>query len=70
MPTKKPMTSAVPGFSVAEVRRHLAEARNLWDDSSPETPFVVSQSNGKMSNGEFCYKFLWGHHIKRQKKDK
>ena len=65
---KKTMTSAVPGISVAEVRRHLAEARNLWEDGTPDSPFIVSLSNGKMSNGEFCFKFLLGQHSKRQKK--
>lgn len=68
MPRKKVLTSAVPGFSVAEVRKHLASTRAMWASSDSDTPFGVYQQNGSgMSTGRFAFLFVLGHHRKRHR---
>uniref|UniRef100_A0A6C0KF84 Uncharacterized protein n=1 Tax=viral metagenome TaxID=1070528 RepID=A0A6C0KF84_9ZZZZ len=63
------MTSAVPGYTVAEVRRCLASTRSVWGLACESEPFMVSGTNEhKISFGRFSYLFLLGHHQKRQKR--
>jgi hypothetical protein len=66
----KIMTSAVRDYSVAEVRRSLAELRAVWATGSTLDPFSVHDSNFKgVSFHDFCFLFVQGHHRKRHKKD-
>lgn len=68
MPQKKVLTSAVPGFTVAEVRKHLASTRALWAASDSETAFGTYHQNGSgMTAGRFAFLFVLGHHRKRHR---
>jgi hypothetical protein len=42
IPTKRIMTSAIPGVSVGEVRKAVADIRRKWEQRSLEHPFYSS----------------------------
>ena len=60
------MTSAVPGMTVTEMRRCLAEVRSLLSHQTPSAPFDMQYV---LSNGtpvwEFVHKVAIGLHQKR-----
>ena len=68
---KRTMTSAIEGLSVADVRRGLAEVRQMARNHSVESPLYITD---KLSNGMphmlFCLKFMRGHSDKRHSKGK
>jgi len=63
------MTSAIPGQSVAAVRKTLNEIRKCWVDHTMEQPLYLTQclSNG-MRIEDFSLQFVLGHHSKRASK--
>jgi len=64
-------TSAIPGWSVAEVRKGLAMLRAKWKARSPHQPLIPSQCLFKnLSMAEFSVIFLMGQHNKRHQKTK
>ena len=65
----KTLTSAVEGYTVAEVRKSLAEIRQAWGDNSVTTPFSWHALNFKdCSFHRFCFLFVRGHHQKRHRR--
>lgn len=67
-PAKKKLTSAVEGFSVADVRKTLAVIRSLWTEATDEAPFAISETSvADFSVGRFAFLFVLGHHQKRHK---
>ena len=70
-PVRK-MTSAIPGLSVAEVRRGLARCRERWATSGGSRPFDPSSDVGVggLSLQSFAFLFVRGHHIKRHDKSR
>ena len=68
-PSRREMTSAVDGMSVAEVRQSLAHIRSVWALHSMETPLCSSTSlwNG-MTFSQFAFWFVLGQHRKRHRK--
>jgi hypothetical protein len=67
----KTFTSAVPGMSVSEMRKNLAEVRTLLQDQTRQNPFDISE---KLANGmkiwEFVHMVALGLHEKRSKSRK
>lgn len=65
------LTSAVPGMSVCDMRRGLAEVRSILQDQSIKNPFNMKHI---LSNGEEIWKFVHlvaiGLHQKRLKNRK
>ena len=65
------VTSAVPGMTVASVRRALSSIRQDWKSHQWDRPF---DSATRLPNGRsyeaFAYAFLLGHHVKRHRKSK
>lgn len=65
------MTSAIDGLSVADVRRGLAEVRQMAKHHTPEHPlFITTELSNGMTSMEFCLRFLRGHSDKRHNKGK
>lgn len=68
---KRTMTSAIPGLTVAQVRRALLEVRKKAQKHTPDDPFYITD---KLSNGiqinHFCLDFVQGHSDKRHNKGK
>lgn len=59
------VTSAIPGLSVAQVRRVLDTIRRSWGDRD-ETPFELSaHAIEDMNVQQFALAFVIGHHQKR-----
>jgi hypothetical protein len=67
----KRFTSAIPGMSVSDMRRNLAEVRGLLQDQNKNNPFEMS---GKIGGGikiwEFVHMVALGLHQKRSKSRK
>ena len=67
----KKFTSAIPGMSVSDMRRNLAEVRSLMQEQDKTKPFYMS---GKIGNGikiwEFVHMVALGLHQKRSKSRK
>jgi hypothetical protein len=65
----RPLTSAVPGMNVAEVRRGLQQMRDAWRRHSPSQPLRLSSTifNG-MTMARFGFLFSFGHHKRRHSK--
>ena len=67
----KKFTSAIPGMSVSDMRRNLAEVRGLMQEQNKNKPFDMS---GKIGNGikiwEFVHMVALGLHQKRSKSRK
>lgn len=69
MDVKKKMTSAVEGYTVAEVRKCLAEMRTSWQSNSSSSPYAPHMMTScDMTFSLFSFAFVKGHHEKRQKK--
>ena len=63
---KRLVTSAIPGLSVAQVRKMLELIRKRWQSSSETESFFISeQLPNNMTIQEFAFKFVLGHHLKR-----
>lgn len=66
---KKKLTSAVEGYTVAQVRKCLAEMRTAWQNNSACEPYSPHKMTScDMSFSLFSFAFVKGHHEKRQKK--
>ena len=63
---KRTMTSAIPGMSVAAVRRCLNEVRTRFREGS--LMGSVPLNNAFMTAAEFAFCFISGHHDKRHNK--
>ena len=76
--SRRTMTSAIPGLSVAEVRKCLGKLRINWTYHSQETPMDISSTVWESENAhrppismsDFAYRFVIGHHRKRHLKGK
>jgi hypothetical protein len=66
--SRRVMTSAIHGMSVADVRRNLASIRAQWHAHSVGEPFSCFCDVHGVSAAEFGYKFVLGHHRKRHAK--
>jgi len=72
--SKRSMTSAIPGMSVADVRKCLSAVRQCWKTHSPTRPMRVSEclqsveGDHGMTVEQFALLFVLGHHDKRHKK--
>lgn len=62
-------SSAVPGMTVAEVRRGLAQIRQAWEAHCPERPLFGSDTlfNG-MTFEHFAFEVTLSQHKKRHQK--
>ena len=64
-------TSAIPGMTVAEVRRALGRIRSIWSNADPQHPLFLSDPLvNSLTIGEFATLFVGGHHLKRHEKSK
>lgn len=62
-------TSAIPGMTVAEIRRALSCLRELWMNATPNNPlFICDKLHNNKSIAEFAKEFVFGHHLKRHLK--
>ena len=63
------LTSAIPGLSVADVRRNLAEMRKMWEDDSEvfSTATRLSFPYNQYTYAEFALKFSKGLNEKRHR---
>ena len=68
MNSRRVMTSAIEGMSVADVRRNLATIRTKWRDHSPTKAFQCHAQLQSHNVSEFCFLFVLGHHRKRHAK--
>lgn len=75
--SKRVVTSAIEGMTVAEVRKGLDVIRSCWksqqsaDNSHAHDSFHLCNTifNG-MTIQDFCFQFTLGHHHKRHAKSK
>lgn len=71
MPKRK-TTSAIPGHTISEVRKGLAEIRSMWKDSSPCDPMYGCERLKTFKENptvlEFALRVILGHHDKRHNK--
>jgi len=65
---KRVVTSAIPGLSVGEVRRHLDYMRHQWTNANTK-PFFITESlpNTNLNFQTFALLFIKGQHEKRHK---
>lgn len=69
--SRRIVTSAIDGMSVAEVRRNLDLVRKRWRQQSEGTPFFLTDPLGNgFTVDTFAVKFVIGHHFKRQQNNK
>jgi hypothetical protein len=63
-------TSAIPGLSVAKVRRALFRMRKAWAVATPNNPIFLCDVliQPDMTIGQFATRFVYGHHMKRHQK--
>jgi hypothetical protein len=56
-------------LTVAEVRKALSILRRTWEDNPQGRPMYLCDSLGvkNLSIQSFAFKFVTGHHVKRQK---
>lgn len=67
-PPPPPPHSAIPGMSVPNVRRALADLRTRWAQHSPVDLMRLSdQLVHDLMIAEFAHHFVLGHHQKRHK---
>lgn len=68
-PSATSATSAIPGMTVAQVRKALASLRDTWASATDTHPLYTSLPliDG-MTIGTFCMQFVLGHHWKRHNK--
>ena len=73
MPPMRPVTSAVGGMTVSEVRADLDCVRRYWKQTvdGSERGFDINHAltTGKYPLQEFCFLFVLGHHMKRHRKN-
>lgn len=69
---KRVVTSAIPGLSIAEVRKGLDQIRQSWAnrDEEPFRPHTMSIQSYQLTAQEFCLRFVLGQHLKRFNKSK
>ena len=69
---KRVVTSAIPGLSIAEVRKGLDQIRQSWAnrDEEPFRPHTMSIQSYNVTAQEFCLRFVLGQHLKRFNKSK
>lgn len=68
---KANVTSAIPDWSVDEVRKALSIIRKKWNKHDSTFPINPSKEFFKdHSMEEFCFKFIMGQHMKRTQKSK
>ena len=65
--TKRIMTSAIPGMSVAQVRKALGIVRKR---ATTELMYITDLLTDKLTIEQFCLEFVTGHHQKRHAKGK
>lgn len=71
MPSKRVVTSAIDGMTVAEVRRNLDLVRKRWKQQDQGEPFFLTDPlAGGFTVDTFALKFVIGHHFKRQQNNK
>ena len=67
----KIITSAIPGMTVAEVRKQLDKLRKQWDRRSYGSPFFLCNNlPADIAVDEFSTDYVMGQHQKRQRKKK
>ena len=61
--------SAIPEMTVAEIRRALSKLREIWAETTPESPlFICDKLHNDKSIADFAKEFVFGHHLKRHYK--
>lgn len=69
MTNQRVMTSAIPGVSVAEIRKALQQVRDRWRKHSPETPIYLTETLfNDMTIEQFAFLFVLGNHVRRHHK--